>query len=99
MNEAGLPCGLKPDGTTTKMQEFEGKLFCEAIELIHPCKSESLNWPLGTFTLKAMRFGETEIELTPYCAAYSEIGATACCAYCTIIFMSAVGTMRFPPEV
>ena len=35
----------------------------------------------------------------PYCAAYSEIGTIACCAYATIWFMSAVGTTRSPPEV
>ena len=81
------------------MQWSLPKPLALARSFTQPCRSPSVKDVPVRLTVLVSRAGETFTVFGPYCAAYSETGTTACCAYATIWFMSAAGTTRSPPEV
>src|SRR5581483_11767136 len=99
MAEVFAPVPVNPGGNTMKTQSLAPKPFAVAIVFTQPSRSESLKLVPPTLTVLVMRVDETLIEFGPYCFAYSLIGTAACCAYWTMVFISAVGTTMFPLPV
>src|SRR5215470_7511824 len=88
-----------PAGTTTKTQELLDRLLSFFTALTQPWRSPSVKFPLGTLTVFVSNESATLTALGPYSAAYSEMGMTACFAYCTIWFMSAEDMTLSPLDV